>query len=283
MITGDFVNGLHLMVGKNSDMENGSPKVTETSENTFFLNWESGDIFVFSEGEWAAADSAVAGIVAALLNKGALPAVTSADNGKVLGVDDGVWTPVEGGGGSDPRFTVTFSISGNTPSCNKTFSQISTAISDGKLICPEFNDSDGFLAHADMLEVQCWFVSEVAGVPTWLIFSIDDTDTVTVVQRPIGNALNPTEVAVSGTTPTIAAADNHIYKCGEVSSLTITGGTTGEYIVVFTSGATPTVLNLPQALDDMMPDGFSVEANTKYEINVLDGWPFVGKKAAVSA
>ena len=26
-------------------------------------------------------------------------------------------------------------------------------------------------------------------------------------------------------------------------------------------------------------DGFSVEANTKYEINVLDGWPFVGKKA----
>lgn len=103
MITGDFVNGLHLMVGKNSDMDNGSPKVTETSENTFFLNWESGKIYAFSGGSWAEVNSAVAGIVAALLNKGALPAVTSADNGKVLGVDDGVWTPVEGGLSDDAK------------------------------------------------------------------------------------------------------------------------------------------------------------------------------------
>ena len=102
------------------------------------------------------------------------------------------------------------------------------------------------------------------------------------VLEDIGAEPLPVVDVVTGTTPTIAAVDNHIYKCGEVTSLTITGGTTGEYIVVFTSGATPTVLNLPQALDDMMPDGFSVEANTKYEINVLDGWPFVGKKAAVS-
>ena len=99
------------------------------------------------------------------------------------------------------------------------------------------------------------------------------------VLEDIGAEPLPVVEAVTGTTPTIAAADNHIYKCGEVTSLTITGGTTGEYIVVFTSGATPTVLNLPQALEDMMPDGFSVEANTKYEINVRDGWPFVGKKA----
>lgn len=99
------------------------------------------------------------------------------------------------------------------------------------------------------------------------------------VLEDIGAEPLPIVEAVTGTTPTIAAADNHIYKRGEVTSLTITGGTTGEYIVVFTSGATATVLNLPQALEDMMPDDFSVEANTKYEINVLDGWPFVGKKA----
>lgn len=99
------------------------------------------------------------------------------------------------------------------------------------------------------------------------------------VLEDIGAEPLPIVEAVTGTTPTISAADNHIYKCGEVTSLTITGGTTGEYIVVFTSGATPTVLNLPQALDDMMPDGFSVDANTKYEINILDGWPFIGKKA----
>ena len=99
------------------------------------------------------------------------------------------------------------------------------------------------------------------------------------VLEDIGAEPLPNVETVPGSTPTIAAADNHIYKCGEVTSLTITGGTTGEYIVVFTSGATATVLNLPQALEDMMPDDFSVEANTKYEINVRDGWPFVGKKA----
>lgn len=99
------------------------------------------------------------------------------------------------------------------------------------------------------------------------------------VLEDIGAEPLPIADVVIGTTPTIAAADNHIYTCGEVTSLTITGGTTGEYIVVFTSGTTATVLNLSQALEDMMPDGFSVEANTKYEINVRDGWPFVGKKA----
>ena len=114
--------------------------------------------------------------------------------------------------------------------------------------------------------------------------SLSNSSTNPVQNKVINTALGlkanaPAVETVTGAAPTIAAADNHIYKCGEVTSLTITGGTTGEYIVVFTSGATPTVLNLPQALDDMMPDGFSVEANTKYEINVLDGWPFVGKKA----
>lgn len=99
------------------------------------------------------------------------------------------------------------------------------------------------------------------------------------VLEDIGAEPLPIVDAVTGTTPTIAAVDNHIYKCGEVTSLTITDGTTGEFIVIFTSGATATVLNLPQALEDMMPDGFSVEANTMYEINVRDGWPFVGKKA----
>lgn len=98
MITGDFVNGLHLMVGLSTDT-----KPDTTSENTFFLEEDSGDVYYFSEGQWAEADSAVAGIVAALLNKGALPAVTSTDNGKVLGVENGVWTPVEGGGGADPE------------------------------------------------------------------------------------------------------------------------------------------------------------------------------------
>lgn len=279
MITGDFVHGLHLMVGLSTDT-----KPDTTSENTFYLEEDTGDVYYFSEGEWSEAGAAVAGIVAALLNKGTLPAVTAADNGKVLGVDDGVWTPVEGGGGSDPRFEVTFGInSPSTPVCNKTFAQISTAISGGKLICPKFEDSDGFLAHADMLEIQCWFVSEVNGVPTWMIFSIDDTNTVTLVDRPIGNSLDPATVTITGTTPTITAQNNTNYACGELSTLTINDSTKNiSFSVDFTSGSTATVLTVPSGYK--APGGdLTPEANQDYELSVRNGRAVLTPFEAVSA
>lgn len=94
MITGDFVNGIHLMVGLSTDT-----KPDTTSENTFFLEEDTGKIYYYSEGEWAEAGADVAGIVAALLNKGALPAVTAADNGKLLGVTNGAWGLVSDGTG----------------------------------------------------------------------------------------------------------------------------------------------------------------------------------------
>lgn len=87
MITGDFVNGLHLMVGLSTDT-----KPDTTSENTFFLAEDTGDVYYFAEGEWSEAGADVAGVVAALLNKGELPAVTATDNGKVLGVENGAYT-----------------------------------------------------------------------------------------------------------------------------------------------------------------------------------------------
>lgn len=180
-------------------------------------------------------------------------------------------------------FTVTFSISGSTPSCNKTFSQISTAISEGKLICPKFEDSDGFLSHADMLEVQCWFVSEVNGVPTWLIFSIDDTDTVTLVQRPIGNSLDPTTVNITGTTPTITAQNNTIYACGELSTLTINDSMKNiSFSVDFTSGSTATAITVPSGYK--APGGdLAPEANQSYELSVRNGKAVLTPFEAVSA
>lgn len=223
-ITGDFVNGIHLMWGKNSDMDNGSPKVTETSENTLFLNWESGDIFVFSEGEWAAADSAVAGIVAALLNKAALPAVTVIDNGKVLKVVDGVWAPGTGGGGG----TVDSALDEDSenPVQNKAiyaaFAQAAQAL--------------GFKQDAATVE------------------------------------------PVAGTTPSITVEDNHIYKCGEVSSVSVsipalTDADSVEFTVIFESGSTAAVLTMDNAIT--MPDGFTVESNKRYEINVSGGYAVV--------
>lgn len=76
-------------------------------------------------------------------------------------------------------------------------------------------------------------------------------------------------VNVSGANPTITAEYNKRYVCGEVSTLTITPATQGCTDVLFTSGTTPTVLNLPQTVK--MPSWFTVEANKTYEINILDG------------
>jgi len=79
----------------------------------------------------------------------------------------------------------------------------------------------------------------------------------------------PIGITVSGTTPTITPIHGRIYKCGELASLTISNPpATGAYSIVFTSGATATDLTIPQTL--LMPDGFSVDANKVYEINVLD-------------
>lgn len=77
-------------------------------------------------------------------------------------------------------------------------------------------------------------------------------------------------VSVSGTTPTIVAKSGIRYVCGEVATLDFTPSATGICDVVFTSGSTPTVVTLPNTVK--FPDGvFTAEADTTYEINILDG------------
>ena len=94
----------------------------------------------------------------------------------------------------------------------------------------------------------------------------------------IGAAAPPAVETVTGTTPSITAAANTIYKCGEITSLTISSfPATGEFTVIFTSGSTPTTFTEPSGM--VMPDGFSVEANKRYEINVSDGYAVVASWA----
>ena len=79
-------------------------------------------------------------------------------------------------------------------------------------------------------------------------------------------------VNVSGTTPTITAQADYRYVCGEVATLDFTPSSTGICDVVFTSGATATVLTVPSTVK--WANGFdptSLEANTTYEINIMDG------------
>lgn len=78
-------------------------------------------------------------------------------------------------------------------------------------------------------------------------------------------------VEAPGTEIELQAEDRTIYHCGELSALTLSGfPASGAFVLVFTSGTQATTLTVPQSLN--MPAAFTVEANTRYEINVLDGY-----------
>lgn len=95
------------------------------------------------------------------------------------------------------------------------------------------------------------------------------TGTVVLSASDVGASPAETVVDVSGTTPTIEPQANTIYKCRELTSLTISNTqASGAYSIVFTSGSTATETTFPAAILGL--ENFAAEANTIYEINVLD-------------
>lgn len=84
-------------------------------------------------------------------------------------------------------------------------------------------------------------------------------------------------VEISGTTPSITGMAGVRYVCGEVSTLDVIAPATGCIDVIFTSGSTPTALTVTSAKANTTikwANGFdpsSLDADTVYEINVLDG------------
>ena len=96
------------------------------------------------------------------------------------------------------------------------------------------------------------------------------TDTAKVaIRNMIGATGESATITVTGTDPVITAQSNARYICGEVLSLTFTPPATGICEVIFTSGSSVTVLDLPQTV--MMPDWFEVETNKTYDISIVDG------------
>lgn len=73
------------------------------------------------------------------------------------------------------------------------------------------------------------------------------------------------QVIVSGSTPTITPIDNTLYKCGELTSLTVSSfHNPGKFWIWFTSGATATAVT--------GIDNFTPEANKVYKITVENGY-----------
>ena len=109
-------------------------------------------------------------------------------------------------------------------------------------------------------------ITPITGGHRITITDADGTETADVMDGHNGMV---TEY-VTGTTPTIVAQADTRYVCGEVATLDFTPSQTGICDVVFTSGSTPTVVSLPSTVK--FPDGsFTAEADTTYEINILDG------------
>ena len=93
--------------------------------------------------------------------------------------------------------------------------------------------------------------------------------------------VRPVAVTVSDAAASIAPADNRVYKCGTLTSLTVTDPpATGEYSIVFTSGSTATTTTIPSTILGL--ESFAAEANTLYEINVLDNRAVIGSWAVSS-
>lgn len=91
-----------------------------------------------------------------------------------------------------------------------------------------------------------------------------------------------TQTEISDANPVITPTASTIYQCGTLASLTITNPTaTGAWSVIFTSGSTATVVSGLSGVLGL--ESFTAEANTIYEINVLDNRAVVGSWAVASS
>lgn len=102
---------------------------------------------------------------------------------------------------------------------------------------------------------------------------IPSTDLASGVIPDLTNyALKETIETISSTTPSITGVANTVYKCGEVTTISITPPQSGTIDVIFTSGTTAATLTVPNTVK--FPDWFDptdLEADTIYEINIMDG------------
>ena len=174
-----------------------------------------------------------------------------------------------GGGGSGMElFLVTFTYGSSGFSSDKTLAQITAAKNGGKYVegvyagqyCPLVN------------------LSSTAATFQMLVRGTDEVqfDQITVLANGCMGARTDLAFAtvresVSGTSVNLDPETYHYYVCGELTALTVDSSPgTGGWSVRFTSGSTATVLTMPNTV--VMPDGFEVEANAVYEINVLDNY-----------
>ena len=168
-------------------------------------------------------------------------------------------------GGVSDFFEVLIDKASSTTTADKTYYEIQQAFLAGKLVVFNYDDDDAGWASMAFAKYElpgftAYFYEGNSGFSVTI--AADDSVSVT----PYSSV--PTTIHVTGTTPTIAAEDNHIYECGEVTSLTVSSfPASGKFWIWFTSGSTATTVT--------GIDNFTPEANKKYRVFVENGYaPF---------
>lgn len=174
-------------------------------------------------------------------------------------------------------FVATISEDNNSYVINKTFSEITTALSgDRKVyICFEFEDDETAITEVSVSSeesIQAYFIID----KTIFLFELTNEDALDC--RLIKIAEEPTSVyasATQGVGNIVLTSDMIAVYDEALSYLTVSCPSNGMCGVKFISGSTPTVLSI----NAILPDGFVLEANKRYEIIVWDGFATVSKWA----
>ena len=181
-------------------------------------------------------------------------------------------------GGEPEKFVVTITISGSNYSADKTIAEIYAAYTAGKtldVVCGGAHFIAGYIADDEMYFTKAY--ADDTGSSISRLY-VDDSDSWSYEIFGQQRAIIPERVA--GATPTITPIANTIYNCtaSALTSLTITDPpATGSYSIIFTSGSTATTTTIPSTILGL--ESFAAEANTMYEINVLDNRAVVGSWA----
>ena len=187
------------------------------------------------------------------------------------------WITVEGGGGGG-SVTVDDTLSGTSE--NPVQNKVIKAALDGKVDAVEGKVlSDNNYTDTEKLKL----AGIAAGAnKTTVDSSLSATSANPVRNSVVTNELNTkadkvTEVTVAtgGAVSQTLEAGKWYHFTGALTGLTITltapaSGEVAQYHFDFTTGATAPTLTLPDSV--IMPDGFSVEANKRYEVDILNNF-----------
>ena len=182
-------------------------------------------------------------------------------------------------GAEAKKFVVTVTESGGTYSADKSYGEIAYALEAGKTVIAICDydvyglSQDNTPSGAEGAAIVFTSVPQANTVNTLTVTCVLDVDSWAFATKQLEEA--QVNHNIGGATVTITPGANDVYKCGELTSLTVSSPpATGSYSIVFTSGSTATTTTIPATILGL--EDFSAEANTIYEINVLDNRAVVG-------